>query len=758
MTPPRKAGSSFMLRGVAVGSLAYAVMHVCREFSPAFLSPPSSGAQRGASWGSSAASRRPQRSLRRWATEVAEAPTSTDGETFQFQAEVGKVMDIIVNSLYTNKDVFLRELVSNAADACDKKRFVALTEREEAPEPMKLRIRSDKEARTLTIEDNGIGLSYEEMRDNLGSIARSGTANFVKALGSGEADVSQIGQFGVGFYSAFLVAEKLEVFSKSFNASADPTPHRWVSSMGSTFEIEQAPDAEFFGQASGTKIVLHLKEEAQEYLDSGKLSDLLKKYSEFITFPIELWNEKVQYDQVVDESAPPPAEGEKPKMKSVPRSVFEWEVMNKMKPIWLRNPDVVNQSEYEEFYKTTFKAFDEPMATTHFKVEGQIEFRALMFIPSTMPFELTRDMFAEAGRACRLYVKRVFINDKFEDLIPRWLTFVRGVIDSEDLPLNVGREILQKSRTLKIIRKRVVRKVLDTIDNLQSNEPEKYSSFQNSYGKYFKVGLVEDLDYKDELKRFVRFWSSKSGDNQTSLKEYIANMKEGQDKIYFVTGDGKKAAEISPAMEKMRQMDYEVLYMVEPLDEIVAQSINDFEGRKLVDINKAGALDLAKSEEEKKELEDTAKEYEALATWLKKQLGERVQKVSISDRLVDSPAVLVQGEWGMSPMMQRYMKSQTTSSQQDSAFAIGSRNQAILEINPQNTVIRKLKNAMETEPEAVETEDMVMMVYETAALIGGYNIEDPGDFAARVNKLMEGKVMANFGGSTGGSMDAEVLQ
>eukprot|EP00929_Paragymnodinium_shiwhaense_P015896 TRINITY_DN1239_c0_g1_i1.p1 TRINITY_DN1239_c0_g1~~TRINITY_DN1239_c0_g1_i1.p1 ORF type:complete len:761 (+),score=248.50 TRINITY_DN1239_c0_g1_i1:106-2388(+) len=760
MTPPRKAGSSFMLRGVAVGSLAYAVMHVCREFSPAFLSPPSSGAQRGASWGSSAASRRPQRSLRRWATEVAEAPTSTDGETFQFQAEVGKVMDIIVNSLYTNKDVFLRELVSNAADACDKKRFVALTEREEAPEPMKLRIRSDKEARTLTIEDNGIGLSYEEMRDNLGSIARSGTANFVKALGSGEADVSQIGQFGVGFYSAFLVAEKLEVFSKSFNASADPTPHRWVSSMGSTFEITQAPGTEFFGQASGTKIVLHLKEEAQEYLDSGKLSDLLKKYSEFITFPIELWNEKVQYDQVVDESAPPPAEGEKPKMKSVPRSVFEWEVMNKMKPIWLRNPDVVNQSEYEEFYKTTFKAFDEPMATTHFKVEGQIEFRALMFIPSTMPFELTRDMFAEAGRACRLYVKRVFINDKFEDLIPRWLTFVRGVIDSEDLPLNVGREILQKSRTLKIIRKRVVRKVLDTIDNLQSNEPEKYSSFQNSYGKYFKVGLVEDLDYKDELKRFVRFWSSKSGDNTTSLKEYVGRMKEGQDKIYYITGDSRKSAEISPSMEKMRELDYEVLYMVDPLDEICSQSITDFEGRKMVDINKAG-LDLTLNEDEKKDLEQTQKDFEPVATWLKKQLGERVQKVQISDRLVNSPATLVQGEWGMSPTMQRYMKQQTTSSMQDSAFAIGSRNQAILEINPKNNIIGALKTAMESDPEGEDTEDMVMMIYETAALIGGYTIEDPGEFARRVNKLMgDDAVTAAAGASAGtpGSVDAEVLQ
>jgi len=460
----------------------------------------------------------------------------------------------------------------------------------------------------------------------------------------------------------------------------------------------------------------------------------------------------VQYDQVVDESAPPPAEGEKPKMKSVPRSVFEWEVMNKMKPIWLRNPDVVNESEYTEFYKTTFKAFDEPLTTTHFKVEGQIEFRALVFIPSTMPFELTRDMFAEGGRAMRLYVKRVFINDKFEDLIPRWLTFARGVVDSEDLPLNVGREILQKSRTLKIIRKRVVRKVLDSIDTLREETPEKYEQFWSSYGKYFKVGLVEDLDYKDELKRFVRFFSSKSGDNMTSLSEYVSRMKEGQDKIYFVTGEGKRSAEIAPAMEKMRAKNLEVLYMVDPLDEICSQSIVDFDGHKLTDINKAG-LDLGESEDEKKEMEDTVKEYEGLATWLKKQLGERVQKVQVGERLVSSPATLVQGEWGMSPMMQRYMKQQTTSSASDSAFAIGSRNQAILEINPGHSVIRSLKSAMETAPDAEETEDMVMMLYETAALVGGYTIEDPGDFARRVTKLMESM------GSTDGAaqVDAEVI-
>jgi len=662
-------------------------------------------------------------------------------------------MDIIVNSLYSNKDVFLRELVSNAADACDKKRFLALTESDAPPEPMKLRISTDKEARKLTIEDNGVGMLKEELKENLGRIARSGTANFVKDLGSGDADVSLIGQFGVGFYSAFLVATKVEVYSKSFKKEGAGKIHKWTST-GHSYSLTDVAegDADFFGEQSGTRIVLSLREEAQEYLDTGKLQDLLKKYSEFITFPIELFNEKIQYDQVVDESAPAPKEGEKPKMKSIPRSVYEWETMNKMKPIWLRNPEVVNSSEYTEFYKTTFKAFDEPLTVTHFKVEGQIEFRALVFIPTTMPFELTRDMFSPEGRAMRLYVKRVFINDKFDDLIPRWMTFARGVVDSEDLPLNVGREILQKSRTLKIIRKRVVRKVLDSIDELRENEPEKFDNFWNSYGKYFKVGLVEDLDYKDELKRFVRFFSSKSGDNQTSLDEYVARMKEGQDKIYFVTGEGKRAAEIAPAMEKMRQKDYEVLYMVDPLDEICSQSIVDFDGKKLIDINKAG-LDLGLSEDEKKEKEEVLKEYESVATWLKKKLGERVQKVQLSERLVDSPATLVQGEWGMSPMMQRYMKSQTTSSASGDAFAMGSRNQAILEINPDHNVIKSLKNAMETVPESKETQDMVMMIFETASLLGGYTIEDPGEFAKRVTKLME----ATGGGGSPGSMDAEVV-
>eukprot|EP00445_Apocalathium_hangoei_P058630 CAMPEP_0204091068 /NCGR_PEP_ID=MMETSP0360-20130528/189216_1 /ASSEMBLY_ACC=CAM_ASM_000342 /TAXON_ID=268821 /ORGANISM="Scrippsiella Hangoei, Strain SHTV-5" /LENGTH=632 /DNA_ID=CAMNT_0051040333 /DNA_START=84 /DNA_END=1978 /DNA_ORIENTATION=- len=632
MAPNVRQRSSPVLSTAVVGIAAYAAYQARSLIPEAFSVFAGGRASRTASSLAQDAARR--RGVLR-ATETAEAGTQV--ENYEFQAEVGKVMDIIVNSLYSNKDVFLRELVSNAADACDKKRFLALTESDTPPEPMKLRIRTDKDKRLLIIEDNGVGMEKAELIENLGRIARSGTANFVKNMAQGDADVSLIGQFGVGFYSVFLVANKVEVVSSSFKAPEGERKNiKWISE-GSSFTVQEAPEEKLFGEQSGTKLILHLKEEAQEYLDSGKLSDLLKKYSEFITFPIELWNEKVQYDQVPDESSQAKP-GEKQKMKSVPRSVYEWEVMNKMKPIWLRNPDVVNASEYSEFYKTTFKAFDEPLAsnpdvvnaseysefykttfkafdeplaTTHFKVEGQIEFRALVFIPSTMPFELTRDMFAEGGRAMRLYVKRVFINDKFEDLIPRWLTFTRGVVDSEDLPLNVGREILQKSRTLKIIRKRLVRKVLDTIDDLREKSPDKYDQFWNSYGKYFKVGLVEDLDYKDELKRFVRFFSSKSGDNQTSIPEYISRMKEGQDKIYFVTGEGRKAAEIAPAMEKMKQKGYEVLYMVDPLDEICSQSIVDFEGKKLMDINKAG-LDVAKTEEEKQQMEEVSKDYESV--------------------------------------------------------------------------------------------------------------------------------------------------
>jgi len=640
-------------------------------------------------------------------------------ETYEFQADVSRVMDIIVHSLYSNRDVFLRELVSNGADACDKKRFRSLTAGTSGglAESSTLRVRADRDGRTLSIEDNGIGMSKEELITNLGSIARSGTAKFVEALrGAGEdGAVSLIGQFGVGFYSAFLVADRVDVFSRCL---ADKTTWRWTSDGGgSSFQVSEAQSEELFGETSGTKVVLHLKDEASEYLDFGRLEELLRRYSEFVTLPIELWKQE----------------------SSTTSGTFAWEVVNKVKPLWLRSPETVNESEYVDFYRSTFRALDEPLATVHVVAEGQAEFRALLFVPRTVPFELARDMFAEGGGGMRLYVQRVLVNDKFEELLPRWLTFVRGVVDSEDLPLNVGREILQKSHGLQIIRKRLVRKLLDTIDNLGRDAPDKFHKFWMSYGKYLKVGLIEDLDNRDELKRRVRFWSSKSGSNFTSLQEYVSRMKAGQDRIYFVTGEGRNAASIAPAMERMRLMDYEVLFFVDPLDEICGASIAKFEGTPLFDINKVG-LTLNKTEEENRDLESARKEFESLTTWLKEELGDKVQNVLVSDRLVESPAMLVQGEWSLSPMMQRYMQSHTAASATVAAapsIAGGATGRAVLEINPNSRVIKALKRATQIDPGAAAASGMATVLFETAALVGGYSIEDPAAFAKRIARLME---------------------
>jgi len=429
-------------------------------------------------------------------------------------------------------------------------------------------------------------------------------------------------------------------------------------------------------------------------------------------------------------------------------------VMNKQKPLWMRPPNQINQSEYTEFYKTTFKAFDEPLGQIHFAAEGQIEFRAMVFFPGFLPWELSQNMFAEVGRAMRLYVKRVFISDKFEDIVPRWLTFLRGVVDSDDLPLNVGREILQKSRTLTLIRKRVVRKVLDFMEDLAEEDIEKFNKMWDNYGRYFKVGLIEDNDNKEPLKKIVRFFSSTLGDNTTNLDGYVKRMQKDQDKIYYVTGDGRKSASMAPTMEKMNANKLEVLYLVDPLDEICVQTIGDYEGKKFIDINK-GDLGLGLSDEEKKKLNTTQTEYGPLLKWMKGYLnqdGEKVTDVKLSSRLVDQPSVLVQAEWGMSPTMQRYMRATASARGEDDKFAeVNMRNQAILEINPEQLIVQKLQEAFAKDPEVQETKDLAALVYEIAALTGGYRIDDPAAFAKRVTA----GITRNLGGSN--IVDAEVV-
>ena len=394
-------------------------------------------------------------------------------------------MDIIINSLYSDRDVFLRELVSNAADACDKKRFLSITADGEAAGETEFRIRlkPDRAARTLTIEDSGIGMTKTELVENLGRIAQSGTKKFAEALAKGDADLNLIGQFGVGFYSGFLAADRMSVISRP-SQGEDRRQYRWESAAGSSFTVVEDDSEPIEG--SGTRIVLHLKEDCDEYMDPVKLKTLLQRYSEFVQFPIELWTEKTEYEQVPDDNAPAPAEGEPPKMKTVSKKTNVWERINQTKPIWLRAPRSVTPEEYQDFYRTTFRMYDEPLNHTHFSLEGQVEFRALLYVPSTLPYELARSMFDESSRAVKLYVKRVFINDKFEELLPRYLTFLRGVVDSEDLPLNVGREILQKSKMLNVINKRLVRKSLDMFKDIEKNATA-YTGFWANFGRYLKV-------------------------------------------------------------------------------------------------------------------------------------------------------------------------------------------------------------------------------------------------------------------------------
>ncbi|CAM9316030.1 unnamed protein product [Sphacelaria rigidula] len=689
---------------------------------------------------------------------TAEAGTDTtavvdEGEKFEFQAEVGRVMDIIINSLYSNRDVFLRELISNAADACDKKRFLAVTDdtggASGQPE-YRIRVRADKDSNSLIIEDSGVGMTKEELKNNLGRIAESGTAKFMDAIKQGDADVSLIGQFGVGFYSGFLVADKVTVYTKSCQ-SPDATQYRWQSGESNSYTIAEDDSDPIEG--SGTRIVLHLKEDSEEYLDDFKIKELCTRYSEFISFPIEVWAEKTTYDQVPDPDAEV-EEGGEPKMKTVTRTAMQWELMNKMKPIWMRSPREVKEEEYSEFYKSTFKAWDELATYTHFSLEGQVEFRALLFVPSVLPYELSRNMFDETSRNMRLYVKRVFINDKFEELIPRWLLFLRGVVDSEDLPLNVGREILQRSKMLSVISKRLVRKSIDMFKKLAEDE-EKYKTFWENFGKYLKVGIVEDEDVKDDLAQLCRFFSRNTGEDLVSLEQYIADMKEEQKAIYYVTADSRESALMSPALEKAAALGFDVLFMTEPLDELTVQAIGEFKGKTLTDLGKEN-VDLGEDEEDKAKQNDLAEETQGFRQWLSETLGEkRVAKVEISSRLVDSPATLVQGAYGMSPTMARYMRAQAVAfGEKDSTMT--NNQQAVLEINVGHPVISSLQKSFEIAPDSDETKQTAMLLYDIAALTGGYSIDDPGAFAKRVTGMLAERIVGDEGES-GGVADAEVV-
>jgi len=676
--------------------------------------------------------------------------TAVKSESYEFQAEVGKVMDIIINSLYSDRDVFLRELVSNAADACDKKRFLSITS-ESAQEKPVIKVKCNPDENTITIEDSGVGMTRDELINNLGRIAQSGTKAFVEALGEGSADVNLIGQFGVGFYSAYLVADKVEVITKSMQP--DSQALRWESKAGSSFSISELSDEEAGIESSGSRLVLHLKEDAGEYADFAKIEDLLNRYSEFVEFPISLWKEKTEYKKVPDvEANKELPEGEEPKMKTVPETTTSYEQINNQKPIWLRSPKDCNEEEYKEFYKGAFRnTYDDPMKYTHFVLEGQVECKAVLFIPGMLPFELSKDMFDENARNIRLYVKRVFINDKFEGLMPRWLKFVKGVVDSDDLPLNVSREILQKSKVLSIINKRLVRKSLDMIRDIAADEDEsKYITFWNNFGKYLKVGLIEDDRNKKEIEPLLRFFSTKSEEEYTSLDKYVEGMAEGQKTIYYVTGEGRESAAMSPVLEKLTSRGYEVLFATEPLDEIMMESLREYKEYNVVDASKE-TVKIDDDEETKKKNEEATESLKDTMAFLETILSGKVQKVQVSNLLTDSPAALVQGAYGVSPTMQRYMKAQAVAAGADDS-QLGGMNQAVLEINPNHPIIKDLDSRVKAgKQEDKDTEDFALLMYDVASMTSGYDIKDVSNFAKRVMKLM------NDGEISGSVEDAEAV-
>lgn len=474
---------------------------------------------------------------------------------------------------------------------------------------------------------------------------------------------------------------------------------------------------------------------------------LIEKYSEFIPFPIELQRNVSRPDSVPDTSKPI-VDGVVP-MKTITKKVTEWVLINTKKPLWLRSPKEVAAVDYENFYKQTFKAYDQPLAHTHFAVEGNVDFKALLYLPTEMPYELSRDMFATAARSMRLYVKRVFINDKFEDLLPRWLLFLRGVVDSDDLPLNVGREILQQSRSLRLIKQRLLKKSIEMISEVANRNETEYQAFWKQFGKYLKVGMIEDQAVRDDLVPLGRFFTSRNTSELTSLPEYVRRMPAEQKSIYYVVGESKQQAAMSPALESLKKRGFEVILVSEPLEEMTLQNIEKFKDKLIMDAGKEIPEDL--NDTEKRAKQEKNEDWEPFRWWIKHALGDKITRVEVSSRLVDSPATIVQSEYGASPNMQKYLRNQAVVESDDKGQFANVFNQAVLEINPAHPIILNLYEEFSRDQESAEGKGMVNMVFSTAALAGGYQLDNAADYSQMVTKMMTRLVSKAGGPAAGGT-------
>ncbi|MGR3887707.1 molecular chaperone HtpG [Pseudomonas sp. 1152_12] len=625
----------------------------------------------------------------------------TQKETLGFQTEVKQLLHLMIHSLYSNKEIFLRELISNASDAVDKLRFEALSKPEllEGGAELKIRVSFDKDAKTVTLEDNGIGMSREDAITHLGTIAKSGTADFMKNLsGDQKKDSHLIGQFGVGFYSAFIVADKVEVFSRRAGLDASEGVH-WASKGEGEFEIATIDKAD-----RGTRIVLHLKSGEDEFADGYRLRNIIKKYSDHIALPIELPKEQAA------------VEGEE-------KPAQEWEVVNRASALWTRPRTEVKDEEYQEFYKHIAHDYENPLSWSHNKVEGKLEYSSLLYVPARAPFDLYQ---REAPKGLKLYVQRVFVMDQAESFLPLYLRFIKGVVDSNDLSLNVSREILQKDPIIDSMKSALTKRVLDMLEKLAKSEPEKYKGFWKNFGQVMKEGPAEDFANKEKIAGLLRFASTQGDDGEqvVSLAEYLARAKEGQDKIYYLTGETYAQVKNSPHLEVFRKKGIEVLLLTDRIDEWLMSYLNEFDGKTFVDVAR-GDLDLGNldSEEEKKEAEEVAKAKEGLVERIKTALGDAVSEVRVSHRLTDSPAILAIGEQDLGMQMRQILEA-SGQKVPDS--------KPIFEFNPAHPLIEKLDGEQSEE----RFGDLSHILFDQAALAAGDSLKDPAAYVRRLNKLL----------------------